>query len=330
MGADVFCLICGGPHFITTYDENDNLRSKKEMQKYTWISKVTGINNKEERISFDKYEIDDYGSYKLGKDHFELMKANWHEFYVTDYGVAAHNDCLKLLETKLNYSLRFADVCGLVNEYYNTLNKQSSYKEMAKYQEQWFLLDEAFKENSWLIDSPLINKKNQERVLNIWKPLVTKFKKNEPRPSPCESATTFKKGTILTGNDKNLWIVKDSNGTKRWIKYEENDNQQLATKVKKESIKSKKVSRKGTKKVSRKGTKKGSIKLKKGSKKGTRKRSKKESQKGTKKGSKKGSVRPSPSDSATDYPIGTIKVGNDMNKWIIVEDKNGVHRWRKK
>ena len=40
-------------------------------------------------------------------------------------------------------------------------------------------------------------------------------------------------------------------------------------------------------------------------------------------------TRPSPSKSATLYKVGTIKVGNDGNKWIIAENKNGVKKWQK-
>ena len=39
--------------------------------------------------------------------------------------------------------------------------------------------------------------------------------------------------------------------------------------------------------------------------------------------------RPSPSKSATLYSVGTIKTGNDGNKYIIVENKNGVKKWQK-
>ena len=38
--------------------------------------------------------------------------------------------------------------------------------------------------------------------------------------------------------------------------------------------------------------------------------------------------RPSPTESATLYKIGTIKIGNDGNKWIISESSNGVKRWK--
>jgi len=39
-------------------------------------------------------------------------------------------------------------------------------------------------------------------------------------------------------------------------------------------------------------------------------------------------VRKSPTQSATLYKLGTIKTGNDGNKWIIVKNKNNVKRWR--
>ena len=41
------------------------------------------------------------------------------------------------------------------------------------------------------------------------------------------------------------------------------------------------------------------------------------------------STRKSPSESAILYPVGKIKKGNDGNKWIIVENKNQVKRWKK-
>jgi hypothetical protein len=38
--------------------------------------------------------------------------------------------------------------------------------------------------------------------------------------------------------------------------------------------------------------------------------------------------RLSPTQSATLFKVDTIKTGNDGNKWIIVENKNGVKRWK--
>ena len=38
--------------------------------------------------------------------------------------------------------------------------------------------------------------------------------------------------------------------------------------------------------------------------------------------------RPSPSTSATLYPVGHTERGNDGNMWIIVSNKNNVKRWQ--
>jgi predicted transcriptional regulator len=44
---------------------------------------------------------------------------------------------------------------------------------------------------------------------------------------------------------------------------------------------------------------------------------------------KASSLRPSPSESATIYPVGTKRFGNDGNEWRVTETKNGVKRWTK-
>ena len=45
------------------------------------------------------------------------------------------------------------------------------------------------------------------------------------------------------------------------------------------------------------------------------------------KSKKQKSSRPSPSESATLYPVGTIKRGNDKNDYVIVATSSGVQRW---
>ena len=41
------------------------------------------------------------------------------------------------------------------------------------------------------------------------------------------------------------------------------------------------------------------------------------------------STRKAPSDSATIFKKGTVKKGNDGNKWQIVVDRRGIQRWQK-
>lgn len=45
--------------------------------------------------------------------------------------------------------------------------------------------------------------------------------------------------------------------------------------------------------------------------------------------SKTHKIRKGPSESATQFSIGTMKIGNDGNKWKIIETGSGVHRWSK-
>jgi MoxR-like ATPase len=40
-------------------------------------------------------------------------------------------------------------------------------------------------------------------------------------------------------------------------------------------------------------------------------------------------MRPSPTESATSFPVGTIKQGNDGNHWQVTQTSNGVQRWLK-
>jgi len=39
--------------------------------------------------------------------------------------------------------------------------------------------------------------------------------------------------------------------------------------------------------------------------------------------------RKSPTESATIFPVGTVRKGNDDNYWIVKSTKNGVQRWIK-
>src|SRR3990172_8273333 len=177
MGLDTFCLICGGPNYFKLGHGNDLKMSNKELLEYKWLGLVMGIDKTEKWIELGDEPDDGSGNYY----NFIVQSKMWHEYdtkpknsfikYPEDYGVVAHKDCLKLLENKLNYKLRFADVCRLVDDY-NNLIKRINYGEIKKYQKQWFDYDKAYEKDEWLMKSPLKNKENQERVLKIWKPLV--------------------------------------------------------------------------------------------------------------------------------------------------------------
>ena len=62
------------------------------------------------------------------------------------------------------------------------------------------------------------------------------------RKGPNESATKFKVGTIMVGNDGNNWIIKkNKNGVKRWLKTERKSKSITRTKKKRTQIKNKSI-----------------------------------------------------------------------------------------
>ncbi|ARF10008.1 hypothetical protein Indivirus_7_24 [Indivirus ILV1] len=216
MGADVFCIICGGPTYFYSGHGN-TLENDVDLN---WLNFNTGINNKEQKFEEIGRPDDDYGNY----DDFNVMKTAWNDDPDIEGGILAHNDCLKVLENGLNYKLKFVDVHNLVHEY-NNLISMADYGEIIEYQEQWFELDDAYKENKWVLLSPLENDRNKERILKTWKALISKFKgktntkegnnKQKNRKGPNESATLFEVGTEKEGNDGNIWvIVVNKNGVK--------------------------------------------------------------------------------------------------------------------
>ena len=75
---------------------------------------------------------------------------------------------------------------------------------------QFFRLLDCIEDNKgWLLLNPYKCKKNRDRILKMWRPLAKRFNKMKIRPSPCESATNFKNGKKLKGNNKKYWIVKN-------------------------------------------------------------------------------------------------------------------------
>ena len=65
-----------------------------------------------------------------------------------------------------------------------------------------------------------IGKVIQKIIKGIKKEKLVKLVFKKDRPSPGESATLFKEGNKMKGNDGNMYVVVvDKNGTKRWKKY---------------------------------------------------------------------------------------------------------------
>ena len=223
---DEYCVICGSTvSSINSYRQLLKLTQLKNT-KYNWLDKLVIITNRETVIKTDASTYTTEGAYRINKIVYHVTPLNWHLVsdvgkknpIVDNYGVVCHEDCYNLLHDNLDYKLQFSNVCRLLSIDNCLLKKKSIYREMAKYIGQDFEIEQVLNKNEWLLESPLTNEQNKKRILDAWKPLVLKFKKNPPRSSPCESATNFKAGSILYGYDGNKWTINVSNGKHMWIR----------------------------------------------------------------------------------------------------------------
>jgi len=215
-----YCLICGGPlnDEFTLYDEETQEETQITKKEYKWMYQLFLLTNDNKIIktTYNNYELS--GEFEIGTTSYVVTPIHYGS--TDNYGVICHQDCYHLIHKKLKHEIVFANVCRMLDKYNNTLKPKSKYKPMDKFIQQFYEYDLITKNHSWLLESPLVNKQNQERILKIWTPLVTRFKKNPPRNSPCESATDFHPDIVKKGFDGNDWIVKTYNGVKKWVLYD--------------------------------------------------------------------------------------------------------------
>lgn len=135
------------------------------------------------------------------------------------------------------------------------------------------------------------------------------------RQFPSPKANMYTIGTKKTGNDGNLWRVsQDINGRHIWIMARNQTYNLARSKTKSKTKPKTKPKTKSKTKSKNKRT------LARGNSKSI--------SKSTSKSTSKSKERKGPSYSATLYKIGTKKIGNDGNRWIIAESSNGVKRWK--
>lgn len=212
----------------------------KVKNKFNWCNKTCLIIDNDKKIN-NTSSIDDGGSVELNGKVYETQKFLW---YKTNKSLICHRSCYKLLCDKLNYKLKVSDVEKKINDYSLLKSYGKIVDKYTGLQDfPWMdmilnttnhhfeiLLDDKKKIKitnniDFLID-PLKNKRNQDRILKIWKPIATKNnkknsekKKKKDRPSPSESATLFKIGQKKKGNDGNMYIIAvNKNMVKRWKK----------------------------------------------------------------------------------------------------------------
>ena len=202
-----------------------------KISKYKWLGDITFLHNNDENIKI--LYADDYAN---------LFDKNKNKYNTFNDGLCVHTDCFKVFKKKYknisNSKINLKKIKQKVLE-------KSSCKDFKKiniiwtelnslvyypYNPQFFewLLFFYCKKDSFILESPLKNKKKRDRILNYniininkndTSQIIKKKKKKKKRPSPSESAILFKVGTKKNGNDGNTWIIKkNKNGVNRWSK----------------------------------------------------------------------------------------------------------------
>ena len=208
-------------NILTLEDAKELLKSLKIPKEHKWLTKALILTEN----GIIKNVEDAYPTIHVnGKRYYFQKPKNKSDLdFLDGWGYLFHNDCYKLLQnTYGNFSINDIkdDAVDVL------LNKYPANDHISIYQEQEFRTNLAYFEDPYLLESPLINKKNRERVLQfkIFK-IKTESKNNskktskKDRPSPSESATLFDIGTKKIGNDGNEWIIKENkNGVKKWSK----------------------------------------------------------------------------------------------------------------
>ena len=214
---------------------------KKLESKFKWLDQIYLITDNKVIKNTNNLEVGDYGNF--GK--YETQKFIWED------GVRAlvcHKSCYELLNKKFKYKLEINDIVKKIDHHSQLKNYGKDVNKYTRFQMfPWtamFLNNPNFinfeiilnlnkkleidKNTINFLFDPLKNKKNADRIIKIWKPIIknlklkpktSKKKLKTNRPSPSESATLFKIGQKKKGNDGNLYIiVENKKKIKRWKK----------------------------------------------------------------------------------------------------------------
>jgi hypothetical protein len=176
---DEFCAVCGGPSVFYSYEsfaeKAVNLEiavDLKALEQFVsdgaWTRKWVGVVSDESLAQLGHYT--GYGSFDAtdGKGEFYLS-TNVTPKDVRKgarYGVGAHEACVKVLQTELGYTLRFADLRM------RTLNRVEGieYGDIARYHDQDFdslgMLRDGL---AWMLHDPTQHERNRARIVAMWK-----------------------------------------------------------------------------------------------------------------------------------------------------------------
>ena len=178
---DDACVICGGP---PSYGHS---APEHETE---WLDSCLGITE----ASTEPVQLGPYnGSGSYGDDGDFVSHAVWSAFHPEKFGVprnpyqdyqpwyrqagiVCHKACWELLYKELGYKIKYSDVWPLQRFGSNLLEGPYSYGGMTTYYDQFFFVDSCLHNTPWMLQDPCTCTRNAKRILQIWQPIVKRFK----------------------------------------------------------------------------------------------------------------------------------------------------------
>lgn len=195
---------------------------KNIVIKTKWLDKCTFLTNCDKVIHGCR-EVGGNIEFEDNKGNLYYQDVNYNIYpeieYKTKKGIFLHDDCYKFIKSTYKIDLKYSDVAVIPSSNdYNKINHKIKYGEIEKYWAQSFDFEKMMMDNNeYMIEPPLKNEKNAQRI----KKIITQFKFNtdKNRKGPAVSATFYPENTIKYGINGLLWIkskgkwseLKDSN-----------------------------------------------------------------------------------------------------------------------
>lgn len=125
-----------------------------------------------------------------------------------EVGYFIHADCFRFVKKHYNHSLVLGDFYIKKQKDLNQIQPPyARCHQIKKYQKQFFDYCRLYQDGLfWMAESPLHNKQNARRIMNV----LNKMKWKKGRKSPSLSATLFPKKTYKVGNDGYIWVVENN------------------------------------------------------------------------------------------------------------------------
>lgn len=174
---DVYCLLCGGPIGWSGElhtDDGEEIYVSDKKGEFTWLNKLYLIPIEGEKIEVLARNYDQCGGFDVNNERYEVTPMGW-EDCDSIKSIICHVDCYKSLTDITKLPINFNMVNKIEMDQCNCLLKNKShygYKMKNYTGEQDAPYYDMYYNDKWLLESPLNNEINKNRIHDIWKNIL--------------------------------------------------------------------------------------------------------------------------------------------------------------